>query len=56
MGGFVAVQLGVRTFEIFFFFISLTHGGVWLLINGLVALLFSLIYVVREFDRFLHGE
>ena len=37
-----------------FFFVLLAHSGVWLLFNGLWALLFSLFYVIREFDKFLH--
>ena len=50
------VYLGVRTRE-FFFFVSLARAGVGLLFNDLLALslalLFSLFYVIREFDRFL---
>ena len=46
------VYLGVRTCDIFS--VSLVRAGVWLLFNGLLALLFSLFYVMREFDRFLH--
>ena len=38
----------------YFFFVSLARTGVWLLFNGLLALLFSLFYVVCEFDRFSH--
>ena len=38
----------------FFFFVSLARAGIWLLFNALSALLFSLFYVIREFDRFLH--
>ena len=38
----------------YLFFVSLALSGVWLLFNGLLALLFSLFYVIREFDRFLH--
>ena len=37
-----------------FFFVFLARAGVWLLFNGLLALLFSLFYVIREFDKFLH--
>ena len=37
-----------------FFFVSLARAGVWLLFNGLLAPLFSLFYVICEFDRFLH--
>ena len=37
-----------------FFFVLLARSGVWLLFNGLLALLFSLFYVIREFDKFLH--
>ena len=37
-----------------FFFVLLARVGVWLLFNGLLALLFSLFYVIREFDKFLH--
>ena len=36
------------------FFVFLARAGVWLLFNGLIALLFSLFYVIREFDKFLH--
>ena len=39
---------------IYFIFVWLARAGVWLLFNGLVALLFSLFCVIREFDRFLH--
>ena len=28
--------------------------GLVILFNGLLALLFSLFYIIREFDRFLH--
>ena len=35
-------------------FVSLARAGFWLLFNGFLALLFSLFYVIREFDRFLH--
>ena len=38
------VYIGVKTCD---------YAGVWLLFNGLLALLFSLFYVVREFDKFL---
>ena len=38
----------------YFFFVSLARAGVRLLFNGLLALLFSLFYVIREFERFLH--
>ena len=34
-----------------FFFVLLARSGVWLLFNGLWALLFSLFYVIREFDK-----
>ena len=37
-----------------FFFVFLARAGVWLLFNGLLALLFSLFYVICEFDKFLH--
>ena len=37
-----------------FFFVLLARSGVWLLFNGLWTLLFSLFYVIREFDKFLH--
>ena len=37
-----------------FYFVLLAPSGVWLLFNGLLALLFSLFYVIREFDKFLH--
>ena len=36
------------------FFVLLARSGVWLLFNGLWALLFSLFYVIREFDKCLH--
>ena len=36
------------------FFVLLACSGVWLLFNGLWALLFPLFYVIREFDKFLH--
>ena len=36
-----------------FFFVLLARAGVCLLVNDLLALLFSLFYVIREFDRFL---
>ena len=49
---FLRVYIGVRTCDIFS--ASLARAGVWLLLNGLLALLFSLFYVIREFDRFLH--
>ena len=35
------------------FSVSLARAGVWLLFNDLLALSFSLFYVIREFDRFL---
>ena len=38
----------------YFVFVSLARAGVCLLFNGLLALLLSLFYVIREFDRFLH--
>ena len=47
------VYLGVKTCDIFSFFF-LARTGVWLLFNGVLALLFSLFYVIREFDKFLH--
>ena len=37
-----------------FFFVLLACVGVWLLFNGLLALLFSLFYVICKFDKFLH--
>ena len=37
----------------YIFFVSLAHAGVWFLCNGLLALLFSLFYIIRTFDRFL---
>ena len=37
-----------------FFFVFLARAGVWVLFNGLSALLFSLFDVIREFDKFLH--
>ena len=37
-----------------FFFVLLACVGVWLLFNSLLALLFSLFYVICEFDKFLH--
>ena len=47
------VYLGVRTCDIFLCFVSSCWGLV-ILFNSLLALLFSLFYVIREFDRFLH--
>ena len=38
-----------------FFFVLLTRVGVWLLFSGLLAHLFCLFYIVREFDRFLQS-
>ena len=35
---------------VIFFFVSLARVGVWLLYNGLLVLLFSLFYVILEFD------
>ena len=32
----------------------LARAGVWVSFNGLLALLFSLFYVIREFDKILH--
>ena len=37
-----------------FFFVLLARSGVWLLFNGLLALLFSFFEVIREFDKFLY--
>ena len=34
-----------------FYFVFLARPGVWLLFNGLWSLLFSLFYVIREFDK-----
>lgn len=36
----------------FFFLVSLARALVWLLFHGLLALSFSLFYVICEFDRF----
>ena len=47
------VYLGVKLL-LTFFFVSLARAGVWLLFIGLLALLLSLFYVIREFHRFLH--
>lgn len=38
----------------YFIFVFLVRAGGWLLFNGLLALLFSLSYVIVEFNRFLH--
>ena len=38
----------------YFFFVFLARSRVWLLFNGLLALLFSLFNVIREFGKFLH--
>ena len=46
------VYLGVRTCDVSF--LSLARTGVWLLFNSLWALLLSLLYVIREFNRFIH--
>ena len=46
------VYLGIKTCE--FFFVPLARAEVWLSYNGLLALLFSLFYVTRKFDRLLH--
>ena len=35
---------------VIFFFVFLARAGVWLLFNGLLALLFSLFYLIWEFD------
>jgi len=37
-----------------YLFVSFARAGVYLSFNGLLALLFSLIYAIREFDRFSH--
>ena len=34
--------------------VSLARAGVCLLLNGLLLLLFSFFYIIREFDKFLH--
>ena len=47
--GFTSV---IKTCHIFF--VSLTSAGIWLSFNGHLASLFSLLYVIRECDRFLH--
>ena len=49
---FYSVYLIVKTCDIFL--ISLARAEVLLLFNSLLALLFSLFYVIREFDRLLH--
>ena len=41
---------------VIFFFVSLARVGVWLLYNGLLVLLFSLFYVILEFDIFCYIE
>lgn len=38
-----------------FGFVLLARTAVWILFNDLKALLFSLFYVTRRFDRFSHG-
>ena len=43
------VYLSIRTCDIFLF-VSLARAEIWLLFNGLLALLF---HVIPEFDRFL---
>ena len=48
------VYLGVSTCDPFFVVVvSLALAGVWLLFNGLLAVLFSLFCVIGEFERFL---
>ena len=47
------VYLGERTCDTFLF-VLFTCSGIWLLFNGLLAFLFSLITVICEFNRFLH--
>lgn len=37
----------------YFFLVTIALAGVWLLLNGLLALLFSWFYVIREIDRFI---
>lgn len=39
---------------LYFSLALLTHAWVWLLFSGHFVLLFSLFYVIHEFDRFLH--
>ena len=46
------VNLGAKTL-LYFYFVWLAHAGVWLLLNALLALLFSFLYVIREYHRFL---
>ena len=43
--------LVVRGYDIFYLFHT---AGVWLLFNGGLTLLSSLLYVIRQFDRFFH--
>ena len=38
----------------YIFFLSLPCATVWVLLNGLLAFLFSLFCVIRKFHRFLH--
>ena len=54
--GFLCEILGLPRCKnlLHFFFVFLARAGVWVLFNGLLALLFSLFYVIREFDKFLH--
>ena len=47
--------ISVKTCGIYFF-VSKAPASVWFLFNGILALLVSLFYVIREFDRFLHQD
>lgn len=49
----VWVYLSVTTFDIFIF-VLLVSAGVSLLSNGLLALWFSVFFVMREFNGFFH--
>jgi len=37
-------------------FVSLACGGVWILFSGFLTLLFSVFYVIHEFQKFLQRE
>ena len=45
--GFPSLSVGVRNSDIFFFGL-LAHAEVWLLFNGVLALLFSLFIIICE--------
>ena len=44
------VYLRERTCDAFSLLYLITSAGVWLLLNDVLALLFSVFYVIREFD------